>query len=1041
MAALAAGLAAGTAAADFIWDGGGADDLWSTDENWDPAGAPGLDLGGDLLEFGDLPAADQMPDIDGNGYFDIGGLTFTADTISYTIEDVAGGGSLGFADGATITNASTMALGQTINTNLVGTGSDFIIDAMGGDLDIGGDILINSTLLTVTGDFDTILSGVISGAAGRILKEGDGTLTLSGDNTFFGGLELAAGTLILGHDNALGGLFVAETVVTGDSAIQSDDDDRAIPKRIEIDEGVTLTISGGFNLRLDGRVQGDGALNVEFDAIDDTLHMGRNQIYTGGTTLTLGTIVLGGDQALGTGNLTVVGDGALQSNADFRLIFNDIDIDAAATLTFSGEHNLTVLSVISGDGALGVNTDAAEDEIILIADNTFTGGTTLTNGTITLGHDNALGTGDLTLAGDGSLHSTADDRAIANDIDTGGNVLTVAGDFDLTLDGVISGAGALLKQAENTLTLTNDSTYTGDTDIDAGVLFFDDASVAGLVNVNDTGTLRGTGTVGGNLNVLDGGTVEPGASIGTLAVGGDFDLQTGGTLAVELNADDLTSDLLDVTGAATLANGSTIDASLIGEGYIVSDQAFTIIDAAGVGGVTDNGATIVTDASTVTVSLIRDPAFMPNDPTYALVLDREADAYSAAASNPANRAIGRALDSTIPIADGDPTGPAAGLLGQLDAQPGRRSYNEAVSQLSPEVYSSLTAADLGNTRDYVMQQTAYLAGKRAGIETFGFGPTPGAAAPLPGSLVLAQDDPLILATAFAQAEAGGPGSPPRRRPDDYRWGRYGKVQGVFVDQDSTARQTGFDSISVGGQFGIDYEFSEQLLAGLAVGYMYTNVDYNESLGEMDEHAIRGGPYLSYTVGDWYLDASATFAWHFYDGERHIPALGRTADGDYDGWDVTGYLGTGYRIELDRNLYLTPIASALYSHFEFDDFTESGAGGANLKVDDRDADSLRSRVGANLSYRFTDLKWEPIPYFYVGWEHEFLADEDDVDASFATGGNPFTIDTGSRDEDAVFVGFGVNVLIKHNVSAFFRFETVIADTSDASAAAGGFSVAF
>jgi hypothetical protein len=40
-----------------------------------------------------------------------------------------------------------------------------------------------------------------------------------------------------------------------------------------------------------------------------------------------------------------------------------------------------------------------------------------------------------------------------------------------------------------------------------------------------------------------------------------------------------------------------------------------------------------------------------------------------------------------------------------------------------------------------------------------------------------------------------------------------------------------------------------------------------------------------------------------------------------------------------------------------------------------------------------------------------------------------------------VGLGVNVLIKHNVSAFFRFETVIADTSDASAAAGGFSVAF
>ncbi|MHC4766593.1 MAG: autotransporter outer membrane beta-barrel domain-containing protein, partial [Planctomycetota bacterium] len=162
----------------------------------------------------------------------------------------------------------------------------------------------------------------------------------------------------------------------------------------------------------------------------------------------------------------------------------------------------------------------------------------------------------------------------------------------------------------------------------------------------------------------------------------------------------------------------------------------------------------------------------------------------------------------------------------------------------------------------------------------------------------------------------------------------------------------------------------------------------------------------------------------------------------DGWDITGYLGTGYRFELDRNLYLTPMGSVLYSHFEFEDFTESGAGGANLSIDDRDADSLRSRLGANLSYRITDWAWEPIPYIYAGWEHEFLADdEDDIAASFATGGSPFTIDTGSRDEDAVFLGLGVNVLIKRNVSAFFRFEQVIGDNSDVSAAAGGLSVAF
>ncbi len=149
-----------------------------------------------------------------------------------------------------------------------------------------------------------------------------------------------------------------------------------------------------------------------------------------------------------------------------------------------------------------------------------------------------------------------------------------------------------------------------------------------------------------------------------------------------------------------------------------------------------------------------------------------------------------------------------------------------------------------------------------------------------------------------------------------------------------------------------------------------------------------------------------------------------------------------RFEVDRNLFVTPIASVQYTHFAFDDFTETGAGGANLKIDDRDADSLRSRLGANFSYRITDWNWEPIPYVYFGWEHDFLHDQEDaIEARFASGGSPFTIDSGSRDEDAVFVGAGVNMLIKHNVSAFFRFEAVIADDSEAKAAAGGLSVAF
>ncbi|MHC4127751.1 MAG: autotransporter family protein [Planctomycetota bacterium] len=1033
LAAWAAGLAAGGAAADFLWDGLGGDDLWATDGNWDPDGAPPLDLAGQAIEFGATGGA-QSPDVAGDDYFDIAALTFTTADSSLVLTDSVGTGSLSFSDGGSITNDS--ALLQTIDIDLIGTGSDFLIDAQTGDLDIGGAIALSDTggvLLTVAGDFDTTVSGIISGSGGSVLKTGDGTLTLNGDNTYDGGTELAGGTIVLGDNDALG---TGALTLTGNGALRSDSDLRAIGNGIDTN-GFVLSIKGANDLTLNSIIEGEGRL---WKAGGGTLTLSRANNYDGGTVLAGGTIVLGNNRPLGFGALSVRGDSALESNDDDRSIFTDIDVDAGVTLTFSGGNDLGLRGVINGDGTLRVDADASDDRLTLSGDNTYTGGTDLNRGTIVLDHDNALGTGRLRLTGNGRLLSTDDQREISNWINTNGNRLTILGAIDLTLSGIIRGTGELTKTGTGALTLTRDNTYTGDTNINNGDLILDEASIAGLVNVNDRGTLRGTGTVGGDLTVFDGGTVSPGASVGTLDVGGNFDLQTGATFVVEIDADEATADLLDVAGTATLANGSTIEASLTGEEYIASGQTFTIIDA--VGGVTDNGAVLSTDSATVTVSLILDNGFVNGDPEYALELFRANDAYSAAARGTVNKTIGRSLDSTIPIADAGPAGPAADLLARLDSLDGSEEYNTAVTQLSPQPYSSVTAADLGNTQSFVTQQAAYLAGKRAGFETYGFGPTPRAAGPLPGSLVLAHDDPLILATAFAQAQESAPAQPAEAAPRDYRWGRYAKIQGIFIDQDTTSSRTGFDSDSFGAQFGFDYDFSGNLVAGLAFGYMYTSTDYKEGLGDMDEHSVRAGPYLSYTAGDWYLDASATFAWHFYDGQRNIPSLDLTADSDYDGWDITGYLGTGYRFELDRNLYLTPMGSVLYSHFEFEDFTESGAGGANLSIDDRDADSLRSRLGANLSYRITDWAWEPIPYIYAGWEHEFLADdEDDIAASFATGGSPFTIDTGSRDEDAVFLGLGVNVLIKRNVSAFFRFEQVIGDNSDVSAAAGGLSVAF
>jgi uncharacterized protein with beta-barrel porin domain len=111
--------------------------------------------------------------------------------------------------------------------------------------------------------------------------------------------------------------------------------------------------------------------------------------------------------------------------------------------------------------------------------------------------------------------------------------------------------------------------------IDEGVTlkgYFVNASTT----VESSGTLRGTGTLGA---VTNNGTVAPGASIGTLTVAGNYTQTNGSTLATEFNSA-LQTDLLDITGIATIQTGSTLQ--LLPEvGSYIFGSSYTFLRAAG----------------------------------------------------------------------------------------------------------------------------------------------------------------------------------------------------------------------------------------------------------------------------------------------------------------------------------------------------------------------------------------------------------------------------------------------------------------------------
>jgi fibronectin-binding autotransporter adhesin len=245
--------------------------------------------------------------------------------------------------------------------------------------------------------------------------------------------------------------------------------------------------------------------------------------YTGGTTVTGGTLSISSDANLGNGGIVALENGTGITFTAGGTYSHSITV--AGDPTFTVGTGLTVTQ--SGQIADGVTPGDVEVKgggtlVLSNAGNSYSGGTTVSQGsTLSIAAGGALGNvgGGLTLgdAGTGGTLATTASFTTARDVSlgTGGGTIDKSGGVTTELSGDLGGAGDLTKNGLGTLVLSGTSSHTGQTTVNAGTLQGTTTSLRGdiLDNTNVTfdqdtvGSSSASISGGGSLTKLGGGTV------------------------------------------------------------------------------------------------------------------------------------------------------------------------------------------------------------------------------------------------------------------------------------------------------------------------------------------------------------------------------------------------------------------------------------------------------------------------------------------------------------------------------------------------------
>ena len=563
-----------------IWDGGGANDNWSTKENWSDDVAP---VASDSVVFGStstdnciIDTAQNVASITiGSGYTGTitanAALTVTGDfsleqgTYNANGQALNIGGSFSRVGGTFTHGNNTTTFNATYTGKTILSGGqafyNLTFDGTGG----GWTMSDNST---VANDFNATLGTV---------NMGSGAMTVSGNFTINdGNFNAGTSTLIMngssknisnqtGITKGLNNLTISGTTTLtsrkmGMTGILTVDN----TKILTIDTGIILEIGSGSTATINGTVASN---TTGIFQIDDGATLGTGGILSGNVMFaaTLGGALIAPARTYGGPVEFYNGSGGIARNAT-------LGTAGSQTLNFSSNFTVTT----TGAGTMTVKADTWNPTVNITGNVSFTNGggmpsitmysgaspnpwtiggnLTLANGSINMGSVTTTVSGNVDLTTTGTFTagtSTLIMNGAGKNLIGGGkalNKLTISGTITLTTSGLT---------ITNTLSVTDGNTLT----IDSGV----NITVQNVTNLNTTGAITGSGT----LTLQDGGA-------GGLSSGGTI---TAPTILYASNTN-ISVKARTYGGAVTIKGGAGNYTATLGTGQTIFQSDLTISELA-----------------------------------------------------------------------------------------------------------------------------------------------------------------------------------------------------------------------------------------------------------------------------------------------------------------------------------------------------------------------------------------------------------------------------------------------------------------------------